>query len=84
MMTSYLKDSVGQEKLPSLSNTWNGHAGAALTRISATRSAEDTLPFRSNSKMDSHSLRPPSPSQTRRSMLDVSPFFSPKGVYFSY
>ncbi|XP_014776748.1 coiled-coil domain-containing protein 170 [Octopus bimaculoides] len=76
MMTSYLKDSVDQEKLPSLSNTWNGHAGATLTRISAARSTEDALPFRSNStnvlsKMDSHSFRPPSPSQTRRNMLDL-------------
>ncbi|GAB1599965.1 coiled-coil domain-containing protein 170-like [Argonauta hians] len=76
MMATYLKDSVDQKRLPSLSNAWNSHTGALPNRKSATWSGEEVLPFRSSStnplsKFDSHTLRPPSPTQARRGILDL-------------
>lgn len=83
-MANYLKDILDQEKLPSL-NTWTLKSGAGVVtnRKSAAWSGEDIRTSVTNGLYRTDPLtttllkpRPPSPTQMRRSVLEVSIFLN--------
>lgn len=82
-MANYLKDILDQEKLPSL-NTWTSKSGTGVVtnRKSAAWSGEDIRTSVTNGLYRTDPLtttlkpRPPSPTQIRRNILEVSIFLN--------